>query len=120
MGSIKPCLSDVDWEEAEETSSGDGRGLVLPLMDGLRNGPYRMCHTASGDVLMCSRGEGVLQRRPSMVQERSRRGERRSSVVNVSRDFTAPTGRALQPEIRTAQIPTVTQTPLCPSPPRPS
>lgn len=39
-----------------ETSSGDGQGLVLPLMDGLRNAPYRMCHTASGEVLMCCRG----------------------------------------------------------------
>lgn len=39
----------------------DGQGLVLCLMDGLRNGPYRMCHTASGDVLMRCRGEGPLQ-----------------------------------------------------------
>lgn len=40
----------------------DGQGLVLCLMDGLRNGPYRMCHTASGDVSMRHRGEGRFSR----------------------------------------------------------
>lgn len=48
----------------------DGQGLVLPLMDGLRNGPYRMCHTASGDVLMCYRG-GPKYRFGSLYQEKS-------------------------------------------------
>lgn len=48
-------------------------------MDGLRNGPYRMCHTASGDVLMCYRG-GPKYRFSSLYQEK--RGE--SGIEDVS------------------------------------
>lgn len=40
--------------------AGLSKRLVLPLMDGLRNGPYRTCHTASGDVSMGSGGRGCL------------------------------------------------------------
>lgn len=71
------------WEEAEETSCGDGQGLVVPLMDGLRNGPYHMCHIASGDVLMCYRG-GL----PALLQQvatRSERGEDGNRIDSMSR-----------------------------------
>lgn len=65
----------------EETSSGDGQGLVFPLMNGLRNAPYRMCHTASGDVLMCYR-----ERLPAVLQQiasRSERGESRNRIGSM-------------------------------------
>lgn len=61
MGPIKARLLDVDCGRRRRRQvSGDGRSLVLPLMDSLRNGPYRMCHTASGDVLMCYRAASAI------------------------------------------------------------
>lgn len=67
----------------EETNSRDGQGLVLPLMDGLRNALYRMCHTESGDVLMRYRGRlpAVLQQ----VASRSERGESRKKIGSMSK-----------------------------------
>lgn len=59
----------------------DGQGLVLPLMDGLRNCPYRMCHTASGDVLMSCRG-GPKHCFSSLRQDR--RGESRNRIDDLS------------------------------------
>lgn len=76
MGPIKPYLPDCG-RRREETSRVDGQGLVLCLMDGLRNGPYRMCHTASGDVLMRRRGEGRFSR--LYGQTRGGSGTRRTS-----------------------------------------
>lgn len=73
------------WEEAEETSSGDGQGLVLPLMDGLRNGPYRICHTASGDVLMCYRGGLATAALLQQVASRSERGESGNRIDGMSK-----------------------------------
>lgn len=54
----------------------DGQGLFLPLMDGLRNGPYRMCHAASGDLSMSCRG-GPKHRFSSLCQDtRGESGDR--------------------------------------------
>lgn len=53
MGPIKLLSAGCGlWEEVK-TSSGDGQGLIIALMDVLRNDAYHVCHTESWDVLMC-------------------------------------------------------------------
>ena len=52
-------------------------------MDGLRNGPYRMCRAASGDVLMCYRGAGTVT--AGCIKKRERRGESRNGKDSVSK-----------------------------------
>lgn len=82
MGPIKPYLPDCG---RRRRVAWGGRGvLVLPLMDGLRNGPYRMCHTASGDVLMGYRGgpptllqHFVSRQKGTKVGRRTRRVRKR-------------------------------------------
>lgn len=70
-------------------------------MDCLRNGPYRTCHTASGDVLMCYRGglPALLQR----VASKSAR-EKKAGIDGI--DSVSESGsKYLNAEIRVHQKP---------------
>lgn len=92
MGPIKPRLLDVNCGRRW----GDKYwGRARALMDGLRNGPYRMCHTASGDVLMCFRGAstvtaGCIKKWGKQESDRQREGD----ILNPG----APKGKRMMDE----------------------